>query len=197
MDMFEFNKIVGAVLATALGLFVVNQVGNMLTEPAALEQPVYVVEAEAAEPEAAKPEVVKPEVVKSEAAKPAQAADEGPVLAALLAAADADAGRKAAKKCAACHSFDKGGKNKVGPNLWAIVGRDKGGAADYAYSAALAGADGSWSFAELDAFLARPKRALPGTKMAFAGIKSAKTRAALILFLRSLSDSPAALPGSG
>jgi len=123
---------------------------------------------------------------------PAPSAD-GTVLA-LLAAADAGAGKKAFRKCKACHSVDKGGAHKVGPNLWDVVGRAKAGAQGYRFSGVLAGLGGTWSFADLDAFLAKPKAFAPGTKMSFSGVRKAAERAAVIAYLRSLSDSPKPLP---
>jgi cytochrome c len=126
---------------------------------------------------------------------PADPAAEPAGMAALLAGADPAAGAKAVRKCTACHSLDKGGKNKIGPNLWDIIGRPIGAAAGYKYSAALKGKSGeTWGFENLDAFLAKPKGWAPGTKMSFAGIKKPGQRANLIAYLRSLSDSPAALP---
>ena len=118
---------------------------------------------------------------------------DGTVLA-LLAAADAGDGKKAFRKCKACHTADKGGAHKVGPNLWDVVGRAKAGAQGYRFSGVLAGLGGAWSFADLDAFLAKPKAFAPGTKMSFSGVKKAAERAAVIAYLRSLSDSPKPLP---
>ena len=112
----------------------------------------------------------------------------------LLATADAAAGAKVFKKCASCHSTDNGGKNKVGPNLWNIVGGAKASVSGFSYSGVLSGLGGSWSYAELDAFLASPKEYAPGTKMSFKGISKPAKRAALIAFLRGQSDSPLALP---
>ncbi len=113
---------------------------------------------------------------------------------ALLASADAGDGKKIFKKCKACHTVDKGGRHKVGPNLWDVVGRAKAGAGGYKFSRALAGLGGAWTFEDLDAYLAKPKAFAPGTKMTFNGVKKAADRAAVILYLRSLSDSPKPLP---
>ena len=114
---------------------------------------------------------------------------------ALLAAADATAGQSVAKKCKACHTFDQGGANKLGPNLWNIVNRQIAGTAGFKFSPALQGLSGeTWTFEALDAFLTKPKDYAPGTKMSFGGLKKPEARANLIAYLRSLSDNPAALP---
>lgn len=112
----------------------------------------------------------------------------------LLASADPAKGAKVFKKCAACHTSNEGGKNKVGPGLWDILGRAKGSGAGFKYSAAISDLGGDWSYGDLDAFLANPKGYAKGTKMSFAGVKKASDRAALILFLRSLSGAPKPLP---
>lgn len=128
----------------------------------------------------------------SESAAPAGPADEA---VALLASADDAAGQKFAKKCAACHTFDQGGPNKVGPNLWNVLNRPIASVADYSYSDALKGLSGeTWTYEHLSAFLTNPKDFAPGTKMTFAGIKKPQDRANVIGYLRSLSDSPAPLP---
>jgi cytochrome c len=131
------------------------------------------------------------------AAEPTQqaAATGGGDIAALLATADVAQGKAAAKKCAACHNFEKGGPNKIGPNLWDIVGAKHAHKEDFKYSDAIKGmADKEWSYAELDAFLTAPKQYAPGTKMAFPGIKKPEERAAVIAYLRSLSDNQKPLP---
>ncbi len=115
-------------------------------------------------------------------------------IAVRLAAADVESGRVAARKCASCHTFDKGGRNGVGPNLWGIVGAKKGHVEGFAYSQALLATGGEWSYESLDAFLANPKAYAPGTKMSFAGIPRPDERAHLIAYLRSLADEPAPLP---
>ncbi|MDA0785518.1 MAG: cytochrome c family protein [Proteobacteria bacterium] len=112
----------------------------------------------------------------------------------LLASADIAAGEKGFKRCATCHTFDKGGANKVGPNLFGVVGGAKGSASGFAYSDALKTMAGSWSYDELNAFLTKPKDFLAGTKMTFAGIRSAQDRANIIAFMRQHADTPFPLP---
>ena len=112
----------------------------------------------------------------------------------LLATANVDKGKKVAKKCVACHSFDNGGKNKVGPNLYDIMGKDRGVVPGFSYSKAIKTMGGKWGFEDMNAFLKKPKKFMPGTKMSFSGLKKSGDRAAMILYLRSFSDSPVTLP---
>ncbi|MEW5728715.1 MAG: cytochrome c family protein, partial [Pseudomonadota bacterium] len=105
----------------------------------------------------------------------------------LVAAASAEAGEAASKVCKACHTFDEGGANRVGPNLHGVVGRDIGAVEGFAYSDILKTLPGAWGYEELDAYLLNPKAAAPGNKMAFAGIRKAEDRAAVIAYLRSIS----------
>ena len=109
---------------------------------------------------------------------------------AIFASTNASEGAKVFKKCAACHSISKGGGNKIGPALWGVIGRQAGSIADYKYSKALASHGKTWSFDEMNGFLIKPKDWIKGTKMSFAGLKSAKDRAAVILYMNESSDSP-------
>lgn len=126
-------------------------------------------------------------------AETASAPTEGEALA-LLASADAERGAKLFKKCKACHTTEDGGKNKVGPNLWNVVGRAKGSVGGFKYSKAITGLGGEWIYGDLDGFLASPKAFAKGTKMSFNGLKKPADRAGMILYLRSLSGSPKPLP---
>ena len=115
-------------------------------------------------------------------------------LAALLARADPERGMNVAKKCVACHTVNRGGKKKLGPNLWGVVGARQAAREGFKYSRALAGLGGAWGYAELDAYLASPKTYAPGTRMGFPGVKKPADRAALIAYLRTLADTPPPLP---
>ena len=177
MHFSMFEKTAFGFLASAWLVWGVNTAGDILVRAEPLKKPVFMaVEAEKA-PEAA-------------TAAP-KAADD---VIAMLSDAVAASGKKAFKKCTACHTADKGGKNRVGPNLWNSVGKAKAGAADFGYSGVLKGLGGKWTYQDLDAFLAAPKAFAKGTKMSFKGISKAQDRAAIIAYLRSLSDQPKPLP---
>ena len=127
------------------------------------------------------------------AATPATA-PEAADIGTLLAKATPDAGQKVFNQCKACHTGDKGGPNRVGPNLWDVVGRGKASASGFAYSDAIKAKGGTWTYEDLNHFLANPKAFAPGTRMTFIGLKRAEDRAAVIAHLRSFSDSPKPLP---
>jgi cytochrome c len=176
----EGNKIFAAVLTAGIIAVGSGVLSGMLYHPKELEEPAYRVAV--AEDDGAAAE-----------AEAAEAVAEEPI-GVLLASADPAEGEKIAKKCVACHSFDQGGANKVGPALWDIVNRDIGGLGDFGYSEVLANHEGDWTYENLSGFLAKPKEWAPGTKMNYAGIGKGSDRADLIAYLRSLSDNPAPLP---
>ena len=173
-----WEKLGFGILVAAWVAFGSNFVGNALIHADSLEKSAYqVVVADAAEAPAVKAE--------GETAENALA---------MLASADLAQGEKVNKKCKACHSETEGAKHKVGPNLWDVVGRAKASADGFTFSDALKEKGGDWSYADLDHFLTSPKGYAKGTKMSFAGLKKASDRAAIILYLRSLSASPKPLP---
>lgn len=177
MDLFEYNKIAGAILFALLVIIAVQNLASIIYAPTPAGDQAYIVEGV---PEAGS------EVVASDE-------PEGPSLAMLLAEADSASGQKVAKKCVSCHTFTQGGADGIGPNLWNIVNRPKA-SGDFTYSSAFREAEGTWTYEDLDGFLAKPKRWMPGTNMAFAGLRKANQRADVIVYLRSLSDAPAPLP---
>ncbi len=117
-----------------------------------------------------------------------------PDLTTLLATADITNGERRARVCAACHTFDEGGRDGVGPNLWSVVGRDIGAKASYDYSNALAAEPGNWTFEKIDAYLRSPDQAIPGNKMSFQGIRRARDRADIIAYLRTRGAPQIPLP---
>jgi cytochrome c len=178
MDSFELNKVMGAVLATCLTLLVVNFSAQALFAPTKLEKPGFDI-------------AVKEEATEGgakEAAAPSEPIEK------LLQTASVEKGAASAKKCAACHTFDKGGPNRVGPNLFGIVGENRGEGRGFNFSAAMKAKGGKWTFDELNKFLANPKGYIPGTAMGFAGLPKDSERADVINYLRTLSDKPEPLP---
>ena len=115
-------------------------------------------------------------------------------IAALLAMGDVEHGKKVFKKCAACHSINQGGKNKIGPKLWNVMFRPVGAVSDYKYSKALSGYKKTWSWEEMNGFLIKPSTWIKGNKMGFAGLKKEKDRASVILYLNENSETPKQLP---
>jgi cytochrome c len=182
MSTFEWNKIAGAILVALLVIKVIDIAGNAMPHAKTPAKHAYPIEGVAQkQPAGGEPQQAR----KAEA--------EVPAIGPLLAKASTEAGQKAARKCATCHSFDKGGPNKVGPALWGVVGSDIA-EGSFAYSSALKGLDGNWDFEKLNKFLHDPKGFAPGTKMTFAGVKSDKERADVIAYLRGLADNPVPLP---
>ena len=194
MSSLELNKIAAAVLVTGISVMLINTLGDKLVAPKTLAKNVYAVDLSAppvavsSAPAAAGAGAAKPAAGGAPAAGPAPVAP-------LLAAASAEAGEKVSKQCTACHTFVKGGPNRVGPNLWDVVGRNRASVDGFAYSATLAGMKGeNWDYEAINQFLANPKGFVANTKMAFAGLKKPEDRANMIAYLRSMSDSPKPLP---
>lgn len=176
MDSFEFNKISAAVLSGILLLMVISTITGMIYPEPKSDKLAYSVEI-------------------IEAPKAGAVVVKGPSLAELMASADVSKGAKEFKKCVACHSNDKGAAHKMGPNLFDILGRDVAAADGFsAYSTALMAQGGQWTYELLDQWVASPKAVVGGTSMAFGGIRKPASRANLIAYLRSLSETPKALP---
>jgi cytochrome c len=178
MDSFELNKILGAILGTCLILLVTSFTAGAIFSPAMPEKPGY--------------EIAVKEAAHGDA-KEAAAAPSEPIEK-LLQTASVEKGAAAAKKCAACHTFEKGGPNRVGPNLFGIVERARASEAGFNYSAAMKAKGGKWSYDDLNKFIANPKGFVPGTAMGFAGIPKDSERADVIDYLHTLADSPVPLP---
>ena len=180
MDSFELNKIIAAILMVALLVIGIGKLSNVIFYVEKPETPGYSVEVE------------QVAVVSSETTS--QAAENKIDIAALIAMGDISTGEKVFKKCAACHSIVKDGKNNIGPALYNVVGREVGAVSDYKYSKALAAYGKAWTFEELNGYLLKPAKWIKGTKMAFAGLRKEKDRASVILYLNQNSDNPLPLP---
>ncbi len=176
MDSFEINKIIAAVLVVFLTVFGISKISDIVFE------------------------VKKPNIsaYKVEVTKDTNTEDSGANksvdISALLAMGDVDHGKSVFKKCSACHSVKKGGKNKIGPALYNVLGRKVAALSDYKYSKAFIAHGKSWTFGEMNGFLLKPQAHIKGTKMAFAGLKKEKDRASVILFMNQNSDTPIPLP---
>ena len=185
MNSFMVNKILGSLLGAVFIVFSIGIVSNSLFATHAPEKEGYTIAAAEAEASGA---------ADGEAAAQVSIAD-------LLASADAGAGAAVFKKCAACHSIEKGGPNKVGPDLWGVVDRPVAAHEGFAYSSAMKefskGGEEKWTFDNLSHFLTSPKVFIKGTAMGFAGLKKDDERANLIAYLREQADSPVPLPEAG
>ena len=180
MDSFEINKIVAAVLMVALLVIGIGKLSDVIFYVEKPKKPGYAVEVEQA--------------VATSAETTSVTTEEKIDIAALMAMGDLATGEKVFKKCSACHSIVKGGKNNIGPALYNVVGRQIGSISDYKYSKALAAYGKNWTFEELNGYLIKPAKWIKGTKMAFAGLRKEKDRASVILYLNQNSDNPLPLP---
>jgi len=181
MDSFTLNKVAGAVLGVLILVKGVGFVSDIIFHPTIPGKPGYEIVVASAEDSTSEVEAV-PEVA--------------PISERLVEASVED-GEKVAKKCSACHEFAQGGKNRVGPGLWDIVGRKPGGHDGFGYSTAMVAfgeENPEWSYDTLDHFLEAPKKYISGTSMGFAGLRKPEDRANLIAYLRAQADSPAPLP---
>ena len=179
MDSFELNKIIAAVLMVALLVIGIGKLSNIIFHVEKPKIPGYAVNIE---------EAITASTASSETV------EEKIDISALMAMGDLTHGEKIFKKCAACHSIVKGGKNNIGPALYNVVGRQIGVVDNYKYSKALSGYGKKWTFEELNGYLIKPAKWIKGTKMAFAGLRKEKDRASVILYLNQNSDSPLPLP---
>jgi len=175
MDSFEINKIIAAVLVVFLVVFGIGKISDIIFHVDKPNTSAYKVEVSKAA---------------AQTSNNVQSVD----ISALLAMGNADHGKSVFKKCSACHSIKKGGKNKIGPALYNVFGRNAAELETYKYSKALKAYGKYWTFEEMNAFLTKPQEYVKGTKMAFAGLKKEKDRASIIIFMNQNSDSPLPLP---
>ena len=180
MDSFEINKIVAAILLVALLLIGISKLSSLIFYVEKPKTPGYAVDVK--------------QSVTTELKTEGETLEQKIDIAALMAMGDIATGEKVFKKCAACHSIVKGGKNAIGPALYNVVGRKVGGVEDYKYSKALAAYDKEWTFEELNGFLKKPAKYIKGTKMAYAGLRKESDRASVIKYLNENSDNPLPLP---
>ena len=180
MDSFEINKIVAAILLVALLLIGINKLSSVIFYVEKPKTPGYVVEVE--------------QVSSDNTLSSTNNIEEKIDIAALMAMGDIIKGEKVFKKCAACHSIVKGGKNNIGPALYNVVGRKVGSISDYKYSKALSEYNKEWTIEELNGYLIKPAKWIKGTKMAFAGLRKEEDRASVIKYLNQNSDNPVPLP---
>ena len=181
MDSFELNKIIAAVLLTALVVIGIGKITDILFYVEKPKQSAYQVEGL---------EIVSAGKTTGAEEKVVEKVD----IKALLALGDLAHGEKVFKKCSACHMIAADGKNMIGPNLWSVIGRTAGSISDYKYSKAMIAYGKEWSFEEMNSYLIKPQAYIKGTKMAFAGLRKEKDRASVILYMNSKGDNPKPLP---
>ena len=181
MDSFEINKIIASVLLTALIVIGIGKLADVLFYNEKPKVSAYKVEG------------VGESLVKEQSTEETKVVEVVDIKA-LLAMGDMAHGEKVFKKCTACHMIAADGKNKIGPNLWGVIGRKAGSISDYKYSKAMVAYAKEWTFEEMNSYLIKPQAYIKGTKMAFAGLRKEKDRASVILYMNSKSASPKAIP---
>mgnify|MGYP003388993013 FL=1 len=181
MDSFEINKIIAAILLTALIVIGIGKFTDILFHVEKPKESAYKIEGL--------------EITEASASlNPEKKVEEIVNISQLLALGDLAHGEKVFKKCSACHMIASGGKNMIGPNLWGVIGRTAGSVSDYKYSKAMVAYAKQWNFEEMNGYLIKPQAYIKGTKMAFAGLRKEKDRASVILYLNSKSANPKPLP---
>ena len=181
MDSFEINKIIAAILLTALIVIGIGKFADVLFHVEKPKESAYQIEGL---------EIVSNEKKSDNNVKEIAQVD----IAQLLSLGDLAHGEKVFKKCSACHMIAADGKNMIGPNLWNVIGRTAGSVSDYKYSKAMVAYAKEWSFEEMNSYLIKPQAYIKGTKMAFAGLRKEKDRASVILYMNSKGDNPKPLP---
>lgn len=193
MNFREINKVFGAVVLAGLVATLSGFTAQTVMTPKLLPENVYKVEV-SAPASVALPSSVTATAIATTPATAAPAVEVADIKP-LLGAADPAKGETLVKVCAACHTFAKDAPNKVGPNLWEVVGKPRPHLGDaFAYSTAMKAAGGTWDYDALNLYIGNPRTSIPGNKMAYAGLKNDKDRADVIAYLRSLSDNPVPLP---
>ena len=180
MDSFEINKIVAAILMVALLIIGIGKLSDIIFHVEKPKTPGYAVEVD--------------DAVKTSTKSLSETTEDKIDISSLMALGDLTHGEKVFKKCAACHMIAVDGKNKIGPNLWGVIGRTAGAINDYNYSKAMKAYAKEWTFEEMNSYLIKPQAYIKGTKMAFAGLRKEKDRASVILYMNSKSASPKAIP---
>ena len=178
MDSFEMNKVLGAILGTALVVVALNIASGAIFAPEKPAKPGF--------------DIVVPKAATGGGAQEKAPAE--PPIAQLLASADPKRGEDDTKVCQACHSFEKGGAAKIGPNLWGVVGRTRASMPGFDYSDGMKKMGGTWTIDALNDFLSHPQATVSGTKMTFQGLPRPQVRADVLAYLNTLSDNPAPLP---
>ena len=180
MDSFEINKIVAAILMVALLIIGIGKLSDIIFYVEKPKTPGYAVEVDNA--------------VNTSTKSISETTEDKIDISSLMALGDLTHGEKVFKKCTACHMIAADGKNKIGPNLWGVIGRTAGAIDDYNYSKAMKAYAKEWTFEEMNSYLIKPQAYIKGTKMAFAGLRKEKDRASVILYMNSKSASPKAIP---